>query len=368
LFDRLSIAERQALGRLGNDPDCYGILRPKDARRSVKSVSRDTALLLFTLQSASRLPQYVIESLGRQCEPVIGQMVLDEILEIEVNGEFVSGPAACEVFLGEQAPTAHETLPAALSHDAIEYADALGIVNPAELSARLYMYNRVPASRRWRRLFPNEESVEAHLGIHENATVEMLERRWLRLPPQTATGWFAWQSLKRTHGRGPAPIFKLYVSPACDEARTTFQIVAEVVADSAAFYWKAGNSLYGLLRPDKMVVYFFEFAEMQATAARLLEKLDGCAAQGVPFTAGVDAGGLLSWGIDPSPEGISLQPESWRVRLCNLLGAALVLAKTTEHDGVSTVRFAKERLRMEGVDPSTWAPTSSLAWGAAAET
>ena len=33
------------------------------------------------------------------------------------------------------------------------------------LSARLYTYNRVPASRRWRRLFPNEESVEAYLGI-----------------------------------------------------------------------------------------------------------------------------------------------------------------------------------------------------------
>ncbi|MGA2760945.1 MAG: hypothetical protein ABSF08_11560 [Candidatus Cybelea sp.] len=299
---------------------------------------------------------------------MIGQMVLDEVLEIEVNGEFVSGPAACEVFLGERAPTGHETLPAILSHDAIEYADALGIVDPAVLSARLYTYNRVPASRRWRRLFPNEESVEAYLGTREKATVEKLERRWLRLSPQTATGWFAWQSLQATHARGPAPIFKLYVSPACDEARTAFQIIAEVVADSAAFYWKAGNSLYGLLRPDKIVVYFFEFAELQATAARLLEKLDGCAAQGVPFTAGVDAGGLLSWGIDPSPEDIPQQPESWRIRLCNLLGAALVLAKTTEHDGVSTIRFAKERLRMEGVDPRTWAPTSLLAWGTAPQT
>ena len=295
-------------------------------------------------------------------------MVLDEILEIEVNGEFASGPAACEVFVGERAPTGHDTLPAALSHDAIEYADALGIVNPAELSARLYMYNRVPASRRWRRLLPSEGAVEAYLGIREKATAEVLQRRWLRLAPQTATGWFAWKSLQATYGRDPAPIFKLYVSPACNEARAAFQIVAEVVSDSAALYWKAGNNLYGLLRPDKMVAYFFEFPELQATAARLLEKLDGCPAQGVPFTAGIDAGGLLSWGIDPSPEDISLQPESWRVRLCNLIAAALVLVKTTEHAGASTVCFAKERLRMEGVDPSTWAPMSTLAWGAGTQT
>jgi hypothetical protein len=353
------------LASLGNDTGCYGILRPKDARRSIKSVSHDSALLLFTLQNASRLPQYVVEALGKQCESVIGQMVLDEILEIEVNGEFVSGPAACELFLREQAPTAHETLPAALSHDAIEYADALGIVNPAVLSARLYTYNCVPASRRWRSLLSTENAVEAYLGVREKSTVEALDRQWLRTAPQTDTGWLAWRSVQATDGRASVPIFKLYVSPACNETRTAFQIVAGVVADSAAFYWKAGNSLYGLLRPDKMVVYFLEFAELQATAARLLEKLDGCPAQGVPFTAGVDARGLLSWGIDPLPEDISLQPESWRIRLCNLLSAALVLAKTTEHEGASAVSFAKERLRMEGVDPRTWAPTSLLAWGAA---
>jgi hypothetical protein len=117
-----------------------------------------------------------------------------------------------------------------------------------------------------------------------------------------------------------------------------------------------------------MVVYFLEFAELQAMAAQLLEKLDGCRAQGVPFTAGIDAGGLLSWGIDPSPEEASMHRESWRIRLCNLLAAALVQAKTTEQAGISAVRFAKERLRLEGVDTDTWAPTSALAWGVAPQT
>src|ERR1700688_250198 len=84
LFDRLSPAERQALEGLGRDPDGYGVLRPReDARHlSIKSVSRDTALLWFTLQNAGPLPRYVVETLGKQCDQVIGQMILDGILEI----------------------------------------------------------------------------------------------------------------------------------------------------------------------------------------------------------------------------------------------------------------------------------------------
>jgi hypothetical protein len=199
LVDRLSVTERQLLARVDSDPDCYGILRPRGTPRSIKSVSRDTALLLFTLQNASTLPQYVIESLGEQCEFVVGQMVLDGILEVEINGEMLSGPAACEFILSERPPSQHQTALAALSDEAIQYADALGIVEPADLSARLYMYNRVPASRRWRRLIPDQSAVEAYLGVHDKATVEVLERRWLRLQPQAATGWMAWQSLTAAH-------------------------------------------------------------------------------------------------------------------------------------------------------------------------
>lgn len=52
LFDRLSPLERQTLEELGRDPDGYGILRPReDPHLSMKSVSRDMALLWFTLQT-----------------------------------------------------------------------------------------------------------------------------------------------------------------------------------------------------------------------------------------------------------------------------------------------------------------------------
>jgi len=83
LYDRLSPAEQQALAPLGNDPECYGILRPREnSNLSIKSVSQDTALLLYSLQTAGPLPGYVQRALGDDCEATIGKMLLDAILEV----------------------------------------------------------------------------------------------------------------------------------------------------------------------------------------------------------------------------------------------------------------------------------------------
>ena len=367
LFDCLPAAEQQALGALGRDPDGYGVLRPReDPRLSLKSVSRDTALLWLTLQNPAPLPRYVLQTLGKQCDQVIGQMVLDGILEIEADGRMLSGPAARALICGEQAESEPESPLAALSRRALEYAEALEISDAAALSARLYMYNRLPASARWRRLLPDEAAVERHLGILNGALARMVERGWMRLPSGgSASGWIAWRSEHTHYEREPAIVYKLYVSPACSELRAGFEATAEALAQSAAFQWKVGADVFGLLRPDKLVVYFRELADLQEAAARIVEKLEGCPAHGVPFTAEVAGRGLLSWGIDPAAEEHTvpwLERESWRLRISNRLACALLLAKTSEQAGAAACRFAMERLRLEGVDTQTWIPTGALAW------
>jgi hypothetical protein len=193
LFDRLSLSDRQALEGLGRDPDVYGVLRPReDAHLSIKSVSRDMALLWFTLQSPGPLPRYVIQTLGKKCDQVIGQMVLDGILMIEAHGEMLSGPAARAFVCAEQAESGPENSLAALSRRALEYAEALEITDAVALSARLYMYNRLPASTRWKHLLSNPAAVERHLGIRNGATARMLERGWTRLlSGGGAQGWMA---------------------------------------------------------------------------------------------------------------------------------------------------------------------------------
>ena len=121
LFDRLSPSEQAVLAALETDPEGYGVLRPRsDPRRSMKSVSKDTALLLLTLQTPAVLPSYVVNALSDRCDLVIGNMVLDGILEVEVNERMLSGPAAAELFFGEgsDAPEPSETL-SALSRRAL---------------------------------------------------------------------------------------------------------------------------------------------------------------------------------------------------------------------------------------------------------
>jgi len=367
LFDRLSPAEQQDLAGLERDPDGYGILRPRhDPRLSIKSASRDMALLWFTLQSPAVLPRYVRQTLGEQCDQVIGQMVLDGVLAVEVNGELVSGPGARTFVCADRPESGPEGCLAALSRRALEYAEALEITDALELSARLYNYNHLPVSPEWRRRLCDQAAVEHHLGIDHGATARLLERGWQRLPPAgPGRGWIAWQSQPMRDNHSAPTTYKLYVSPAFSQVRAAFQVTADATALSKAFHLKVGRDAYGLLRPDKIVVYFREFCELQETAARILQNLERCPAHGVPFTAEIAGAGLLSWGIDPPEEKNSvawLERESWRQRICNQLGTALSLAKVSTQSEILAWRFAMDRLRLEGIDTETWAPTRALAW------
>jgi len=132
--------------------------------------------------------------------------------------------------------------------------------------------------------------------------------------------------------------------------------------------WKIGADLAGLLRPDKIVAYFPDFDALARAAQILCERLDGLPAHGVPFTAEIGGGGLLSWGMDP-PRDEALPwsgPESWRIWLANRLARALLDARaqtgTVETDPaplnppLAPWRFAVERLRLEGVDTDSWTP------------
>ena len=159
LFDRLSESELRALRGLAEDPDYYGVLRPRnESGRSLKAVSRDTALLLFSLEQAGPLPRYAVKTLGGDLAAAIGRMVLDGILEIEANGEMISGPEACALVYATPVAPESEGRLAAISRRAIEYAASLELGNPLELSARLYSYNCIPASHRWRKVLPEHNA------------------------------------------------------------------------------------------------------------------------------------------------------------------------------------------------------------------
>jgi hypothetical protein len=392
LFDRLPEGERTLLADLARDPSFYGVLRPRPsgaapgldaAGLGVKSVDRETALLVLTLAEAAPLPAYVRELFGHDTGRAVAQLVADGVLEVAEGDGFVSGARAFHLVAraaredGEE-PGAVGAI-AALSRDALRYAQALPIEEPLRLSGWIYGYNRRPITPRWRRLLPDAAAVPAFLGIAPGqAAAASFARRWAPLAPTAA--WISWQaravSRKAEWLPASGPTYKLYVSPEPDFlAGGGFAAIAAALAEARAPHFKVGSDAAGLLRPDKIVAYFSGFEALAGAAERLRERLDGAPAHGVPFTAEIAGGGLLSWGVDP-PRGQGLPwagQESWRLWLTHRLARALLsaragaspaaagLAGEAREPGIEPWRFAVERLRLEGVDTDTWTP-GALLW------
>lgn len=367
LFDRLPPEQQDALRDLTKDPGLYGVLIPKeDGARNTKSVCRDTALLLFALGQPGPLPAYVRTMLGENCNRAIAELVLDEVLQIEREGAFVCGSPAYDLIYNRRPATETEgTLPR-LTRAALEYGQALDIEDCGKISARLYFYNRVPVSAFWKRRFPGQDAVASYLGIESGGAIRRhLEGRWVRLKPTSESeGWFQWQaSADRAPEAGVRQVYKLYASPRPEFIREAFQVFVEVLTDSPAHHFKVGYDAAGLLRPDKMVAYFWNLETLRDAAKQIGARLSGCAAQGVPFTAALQDEGLLSWGIDPLPERGTLswqERPSWRLWITNRLATALVAAKNSQNSGLEPWRFALERLRLENVDTDTWTPLETF--------
>lgn len=366
LFDRLTREQKSALKDLQKDSDFYGVLLPHGhAELGIKSVYRDTALLYFTLQTPGRLPSYVKALLEDQCNQTIAELVLDGMLEIEENGAFVSGADAYHVIYKDKALSANLGTIAQLSIEALQYAQALEINDSFKLSMRIYSYNQQPLTPALKRKFPTKETVVEYLGVQKDGSIwRMIHPYWKQIPqpPSYDEGWLLWKSryvpkLEERSG------YKIYVSPDRRYVRDVLYSTIEVLLEHPVHSFKVGCNAYGLLRPDKIVIYCESFKEVQEVADRLKSKIAGCPAHGVLFTAELTPDGLLSWGIDPPKEEHILswqERESWRLWLTNRLATAMMIAKISSVKEMEPWQFALERIRLEGIDTQTWIPMESI--------
>ncbi|MGD0630559.1 MAG: hypothetical protein ABR987_14605 [Terracidiphilus sp.] len=361
-FDRLPLDRQELFAELARDPDFYGLLLPRiSGAHSIKSVCRETAQLVRTMIQPGPLPGHVLDKTRENTNQAIAELVLDAVLEVEHEGRFVSGPEAYPLIYAAHAAPAPAGLLPRLSQAALEYGQALAIDDPVRLSSRLYFYNRIPLTSSWTQRLPAEDAVSAFLGVSAPKNLKRLERNWSRVEsPAAHQPWFQWRSRsnrpsddQRRHG------YKLYISPRPEELPAAFSAVVQALQDSSAHFFKVGRNAMGLLRPDKLVVYFRDFEPLEKTAHELALRLSGCAAHGVPFTAALGDDGLLSWGVDPLPEKGALSwqgPESWRLWVTNRLAIGLVSARNNIGGTLQPWKFALERLRLENVNTVTWAP------------
>ncbi|HWS70957.1 MAG TPA: hypothetical protein VN605_02535, partial [Thermoanaerobaculia bacterium] len=356
--------QREAFRELEDDPEFYGLFvaRPP-LTMNLKSVASPTAALFRALAAPAPLDEALLED--REAFDDVIELVLDGILELERGDAYLSGADALPFLAPELTEPPSRNAIARLSLEALQHAQDLETADPHLLTNALYFYNRIPLSPFWKSRFPDRAAVAAHLGIDRGPLRLLLEREWSAAPPERSAGWLSWSSRSAPRARDASMVtHKLYLSPRPERIRDVFETVVRVLADFPGSQFKIGQDAAGLLRPDKLVAYFPTRAELDAAAVALQRELAGCEAHGVPFTAGIDDDGLLSWGADPpeSDRALSwLGRESWRLWVAQRLGAAIAMGKSARSAAaVEPWRFAIERVRRQGVDVDTWSPSASL--------
>jgi hypothetical protein len=214
---------------------------------------------------------------------------------------------------------------------------------------------------RWFSRYPDRARIEEALGIG------LRSRLRTQLVASYAEGshpaWCVWSRTSDVE----LP-FKLYISlhPAC--LPEALPIAVEQLIRARVPSFKYGADVFGLLRPDKLIAYFEDRTSLSSVSSSIAEVLAGFPAQGVPFSCAVTADGILSWGMDPPARWRLLgwqRRESWRSWLTQRLAFSLVQAKAAPCAAVEPWRFAVERLRLDGIDPETWAPSGQI-WNQAA--
>lgn len=354
-FDYIEARERQTFEKLAEEANFYGLLiPPASSALPIKSVSRDAALLFLTLREPACLPHLLTTLFDSKYQDRIRELVLDGVFEIEQDGQFVSGAAALPLWQVEGGALSVGRT-AQLSADAIAYAAALEGLPVQEIAARLYLYNRAPASPAIQRRFADDEQLMSFL-VDGTAVSKQLDSVWTREDIHNA--WIMWR-------RTDVPLeskFKLYVSPMLDHLPQAFQSAIDSFAKVRCAQFKIGRTAFGLLRPDKFVAYFSSLDQLQEAAELIRASASGIAAQGVPFTAGIDGDGLLSWGMDPPRLDQVLrsqQHQSWRQWVAERVAVYTIGAK----EGVpkqDVHSFVLERVRLDGIDTTTWTPNLAI--------
>ncbi len=363
VFDRLQPEEQALLADLHTDGDFYGVLRPRAGTgRTVRVVDKSTALLWLTLQSPGPLPFFVWSGDPVAATKAVLELVLDGVLEIEEGGQFVSG-AAAELTDGKR-HVASEGRLACLSCEALRYGQSLGFDDPQRLALRLYAFGRQPVTAAWARRLGNAEAVLEFLGGGSKSSLgRRLASGWKRASGPQVSGWLAWAKADRRMVRAGSPVYKLYVSPVVDALPAVFPVAVETLSRRGCGRFKVGSNAAGLLRPDKLVLYFEDLESLMVVATELTKELTGVAPQGVPFSAEIAHDGLLSWGMDPplSERVLAWQePESWRLWIVRRLAVAMVAAQKNDGSRLPPWQFARERLRQSGVDVDGWMPSPAV--------
>lgn len=340
---------------------------PSNGAEGLNSL-RAMAELLTHLRRPGTLPKSIGKQFDHALNRSLARLVLDDVLRIRARGAFVSGVRAySNIFRGTA--NGHATSEGAaiqLSRSALHNAARLHVDQADELALELYMSHRRPVTPASRRRFSSPAATLEQLTADVDSPVRrLLDRMWKLLPPPRSTDdWLAWTTRGPSLPGDPHGVtFKLYLSPALHAVKDTFRRALPVFADIGVENFKIGSGAHALCRPDKFVAYFRSREALDEATAALRPELKELDPHGVPFCASADAKGLLWWGIDFRDHIVARRGNertSWRMWLCQRLARYLILAKREKTLTIPAWRYALDRLTLDGVDATTFVPTSDF--------
>lgn len=351
-LDRLDPSQLSNAQAYGLDSSAYGVFLPAaGSPLHVRSACADSALLVLSLQSPARIPQYLRRQNPAGWIEEVKKLLLDEVLEVRVGDAYLSGTALLveNALLADTPPEGGDLL-SSLSTRALLHAEKVDILDPSILAGRLYCFNRRPFCPDSHGGLVGPGRVAAFLGLDELEKEASFRRHWRRQPSSPAfSGWqnfFPLEPGKRTRVEGRWTC-KLYISAQWSHMPGILhRFLSNPRSHECATGFKVPCDVFGLLRPDNFVVYLRSKEALRELADSLASSLQGIPVQGVPFSSPLSRDGLLSWGADP-PRGSDYgrAGESWRSWLANQLAANIVQAKGNAA-GVPPRALALERLRL----------------------
>jgi hypothetical protein len=346
-LDRLGPRDRVSLGA-DLPPDTYGVLVSREPAAPPKIAGPDTALLFLTLREPGGVPSYVRATFGADADDALATLVADGILEVESAVGWISGPAAFREAARTRAARhwARSGSIADRSERALRAAAALPDADGDALASFLYRYGTTPILPARGRDWADSESIRASFALDSVAGGAALSKD---------RAWFVFEG-NAGPGEGACP--KLYAGIQVGVLREAMQRIAALfhgAADDAPAF-KIGASAAGLHRPDRLVFYPASREIAAQWADKLAQALNGLPPDPVPFTAAMEPEGRVSAGADPPRASRAWWDDdgSWRGSITKTLGKALAAARAAGE--ARPWDFARERLRLAGVDPETWAP------------
>jgi len=351
------------LNQLGHDPTTTsynGVMVDIGCGKlSVKAVSSDTDRLFKQVQVPTPVCKVLPELPPQERDRALARLIFEGILQIAFRNTWVNECAAYGVIVqNDDSLIGMGTLPS-LAVDALKHGQRLAIEEPEQLAAKLYFYNRIPVTCSWRQLWQNADAVHRYLRVAiAGAPSRDLSSCFEMSALCIGAPWLSWRRRGSHHvHQRKADRYKLYVSPRPDHIREAFAQVTMLLPTSAALSMKIGAHAHGLLRPDKLVVYFDQQHELLAFSEMLRQRLSGLSPHGVPFSAPIDDAGILSWGIDPSRATATIgryADDSWRIWICNRLAVALIASMHSSEPEAIPWRYALTTISLAGVDTRTW--------------